>query len=845
MSLEIDPDSINLGKDDPKYFAEYSPRQTPEPGSDCALPPGVTFTLPETALIDLDPSCAYQFPESLLSLPPVYYPPQVKPYPACEQFGASTDIQFLHLAAKNSFLIVETSGPVKEGQTDDEALTDDSPNDCSLRITGKFDIEACDKILTQTAISLGEYLAGDLQLLATENCSVALVGGLQYTGCPYYNVASNVTFAPLFRGSNLELVAQNNNPCELTVTGFFDADVCEEFNAKNTINLTGKVVKNQKSILDVSEKNPCGFDFSYTAEIEACSDVTVDGTVNLTGDPKYVKINKPITLSTGNGAPDCSLELDGDIEFDIPNPGCTELKYSDTSTIYGRAVKEHVPKYATVATSTEENPVCGVEIGGEMEIQACPTYPIKYLNKWYQVKELTTLSLPSTFLNDPVGVAKYIDAVRNGNVYGSNGAVPGSTFSGVQALNINFVDKGQVIAQKTVKGYKFSPPPVVKQLSSVQNFNYPACGSLVQNAYFTDVCSEFYLDFPYSPEQSSTITIYGSDGSVGRGCFKVSAVAENAPGTPRGCGKSIYLMASKNIDIFMDFDDNEDGSGDVYGGDAAMVEKCAYGAGPGGGGGTYTEEAWIQNIIDGGVPGGGGGGGGGGNGAGGGGGGGGGGSGGGGINGSGGCCNFGCDETPAASGSKGKVWDAKKRKWVPHAGGATGALVRPDRKKKVAIELRDIFVNNIYPAQNPCCKENGMMIDMCKGNITGLKNMQIARADGKLWDMPTVPAGASPKWYPIMMCDGEGKKRIFYTLAFPEPTKDNWYEGSSGASASFVMRDNKLGYYDKITQQFIPYGSVGATSFTGGAGTSGASTSIPPWSNAAGYDNPFAGLPIA
>ena len=138
-----------------------------------------------------------------------------------------------------------------------------------------------------------------------------------------------------------------------------------------------------------------------------------------------------------------------------------------------------------------------------------------------------------------------------------------------------------------------------------------------------------------------------------------------------------------------------------------------------------------------------------------------------------------------------------------------------------------------------------MMIDMCKGKITGLKNMQIARADGKLWDMPTVPAGAEPKWYPIMMCDGEGKKRIFYTLAFPEPTKANWYEGSSGASASFVMQDNKLGYYDKTTQQFIPYGSVGATTFTGGAGTSGASASTPPWSNAAGYDNPFAGLPVA
>ena len=502
MSLEIDPDSINLGKDAPKYSAEYVPRPTTAPATDCVLPDAITFNLPELGLVDLDPSCTYEFPDTL-GIPPTYYPPPVKPFPACEKFGATADVQFLHLAAKNSFLVIEASGPVKPEESGDEALIDNAPNDCSLRVTGKFDIEACDKVTTSTAVNFGESLSGSLNLVNVEDCGVALVGDIQYSGCPYYNVQNNVSFAPVFSGSSLGVTANNDNPCSLTIDGFFNADVCEEFGATNTVNISGSVVKNQKSTLNVRDKNPCGYDFSYSADIVACDKVNVDGSVTVKGDAKYVKINKPISLVKGNDAPNCSLELAGDIEINIPNPGCKQLQYTDTSSIYGRSVVEVTPKYYTVLPSSDENPVCGVTIGGKTEIQACPTYPTTYYWSWRQVKELVTLRLPVEFWKDPVAVAKYNDAVSNGNVYGPNGAVPGSTFEEKTALNINFVNSfGQVVSQKTVTGLKYAAPPVVKQVSKKEDYNYPACGSVVQNSFYTDICPEVYLDFPYTSSAS-------------------------------------------------------------------------------------------------------------------------------------------------------------------------------------------------------------------------------------------------------------------------------------------------------------------------------------------------------
>ena len=349
MANKIDPASIDLGKTQPNtYSANYLSVLLSEQPAECALPPALPLELNPTALLPLNPACAFQFPD-VTPLPPVYNPPNIK-FLACETMGAYTSITAIN-AAKNSNLLLTSVGP--------KVNSEGGPADCALNLTGLLDVQACESFSGNVNITFGNALRDSNLVVDTSgipDCGFSLVGNLNVDACETFTANTDISFRGAARGSQLFLEPSSSPDCGVDLVGVVNVVACETFSGNVDIRMSGApVAYSNFSIIPTSTPN-CGFDLVGDVVINACADfkatsrVTIGGTAVKSGN---------LTLTSQN-QPYCGVDLVGNIVVDA----CQQIEVSGKVNTSGAL-------NGSIALSSVG---CGINIDGNLDVQACETF---------------------------------------------------------------------------------------------------------------------------------------------------------------------------------------------------------------------------------------------------------------------------------------------------------------------------------------------------------------------------------------------------------------------------------------------------------------------------------------
>jgi hypothetical protein len=143
MAQEINTTSVSLNNSSApaQYFADYNAIVTSDLPALCALPPAVTFNLPEVPLIPLAPNCEFQFPDVIIT-PPVYVPDVYIPF-ACGSVGVRSNIKI--------------SGNAITGSLTLNPYTGDQPGgSCGVSFDGFLNVDACASVGVTSDIKFPE-----------------------------------------------------------------------------------------------------------------------------------------------------------------------------------------------------------------------------------------------------------------------------------------------------------------------------------------------------------------------------------------------------------------------------------------------------------------------------------------------------------------------------------------------------------------------------------------------------------------------------------------------------------------------------------------------------------------
>jgi hypothetical protein len=300
MSKKVKPDSLKfgetLGEYTAAYAAEYIPPDPNNEPADCKVPPEKLVLVTHVPLIELNPSCAYEFPE-IIPIPPVFNPKPVIPeIIACKDFDTTVNIQFGRSTRKAGSYISAT--PI-------------GPNNCGLILEGLIDVLVCEDFTATTNVIFKNQAKGNLLLKPTKapDCGVNLTGIIDVEACVDFNATTNVVFGNSLKkaGSLLKLTPSKKPNCGVDLTGVLDLLVCEEFKVNNNLSITGPAVK-QKNISITPLPPPiCGVNIAGNVDIQACVDFTASGSVTVGG-----MASGSITVEAQK-QPNCGVVISGNI----------------------------------------------------------------------------------------------------------------------------------------------------------------------------------------------------------------------------------------------------------------------------------------------------------------------------------------------------------------------------------------------------------------------------------------------------------------------------------------------------------------------------------------------------
>jgi hypothetical protein len=354
MSLQIDPNSVRLGKNalgvvDNIYDARYV-GATGATGS-CVLPPEIPYTPGNYSLIPLQPSCTFNFTD-VLEIPPIPAPPPPASFRGCETLSASTSIITTN-ATKNTSLSLVAGGPFP-GET--------GTNDCTLKLVGVIDVDACTNFTATSAVTFNNAAAGSsltITAASIPNCGFDLRGNINIAACETFSATSNINFGNALKGSYLTLTPSSLPNCGLDISGNLDITACETFNASSAVSFRGNAVKKSSFSVSPTSAPNCGFTLNGDVIIDACTDFSASGGINFSG--KAVK-SSSVTVTAAQ-QPNCGLVLSGNVEIDA----CATFTAVNNLQIYGQAVSTIRPISITYAST----PDCGFTLNGELSIDAC------------------------------------------------------------------------------------------------------------------------------------------------------------------------------------------------------------------------------------------------------------------------------------------------------------------------------------------------------------------------------------------------------------------------------------------------------------------------------------------
>jgi hypothetical protein len=354
MSNKIDPDSIDLGKEQPNtYSAKYLPVNPADLPPSCALPPGTSLDLTIPPEITLNQACVFQFPD-VVPIPPTYNPPNLK-FLACETLSADTNITFGH-AAQGSSLVLTPVGP--------QVTEDGGPGNCGLQLTGNIDVLACETFSANSQI----YFSGAVDKLnsrinvtpaSAPDCGVALTGLIKVDACEDFKVTTNIAYLRAAKKSQINATATTIPKCGLDISGIIDVEACEKATVVADVGITGPAVKKNNWSITPATFPDCGFNLKGDVKIEACTDFKSTGTIRIGGNG--VTVRSPITL-TATGQPNCGLNITGDVDLKM----CSGMTTAGAFNISGKGVKSN-----SLALKARGYPDCGIDIAGALVFEAC------------------------------------------------------------------------------------------------------------------------------------------------------------------------------------------------------------------------------------------------------------------------------------------------------------------------------------------------------------------------------------------------------------------------------------------------------------------------------------------
>lgn len=360
MSLKIDPNSVHLGKNatgvvDNIYDARYV--GAPDATGSCVLPPEIPYTPGNYSLIPLQPSCTFNFTD-VLELPPLPTPPPPASFRGCETLSASTSI-ITTAATKNTSLSLVAGGPFPG---------DTGTNDCTLKLVGVIDVDACTNFTATSAVTFNNAAAGSsltITAASIPNCGFDLRGNINIAACETFSATSNINFGNALKGSYLTLTPSSLPNCGLDISGNLDITACETFNASSAVSFRGNAVKKSSFSVSPTSAPNCGFTLNGDVIIDACTDFSASGGINFSG--KAVK-SSSVTVTAAQ-QPNCGLVLSGNVEIDA----CATFTAISNLQIYGQAVSTIKP-LSIVSIGT---PDCGFILNGELSIDACASASIE------------------------------------------------------------------------------------------------------------------------------------------------------------------------------------------------------------------------------------------------------------------------------------------------------------------------------------------------------------------------------------------------------------------------------------------------------------------------------------
>jgi hypothetical protein len=359
MSLQIDPNSVHLGKNagvvDNIYIASYV-GATGATGS-CVLPPEIPYTPGNSSLIPLQPSCTFNFTD-VLEIPPIPTPPPPASFRGCETLSASVDLITTEATKKTSLSLV-AGGPFPG---------DTGTNDCTLKLVGIVDIDACTNFTATSAVNFNNAAAGSFLTIIPKSipdCGFDLRGSININACENFTATSNITFNNALRGSYLTLTPSSLPNCGLDISGNLDVNACETFSATSSVSFRGNAVKKSSFSVSPTSTPNCGFTLNGDVVIDACTDFSASGGINFSG--KAVK-SSSVTVTAAQ-QPNCGLVLSGNVEIDA----CATFTAISNLKIYGQAVSTITP----LSILSIGTPDCGFILNGELSIDACASASIE------------------------------------------------------------------------------------------------------------------------------------------------------------------------------------------------------------------------------------------------------------------------------------------------------------------------------------------------------------------------------------------------------------------------------------------------------------------------------------
>lgn len=380
MANEIDITSINLGNPDssnrPAFSVELFPQQPPPPDSICAIPDESTFNLATTQLLPLIEACQFQFPD-VTPIPPIYIPPQVK-FTACEEMVVENSLTVCDIA-KGTSLTLEAIGP--------EVREEGGPAVCGMRLGGNICFDACATFDANVDIKFANAAAQPTSIVtftsaSTPNCGFTIGGLIDVIACQTVNVTNDVQFTNAAKGSFLEVVKSENNPCDIGLAGIIDVQACKEFNLASRIRTRGKGFSGELNFLP-NELN-CGGMLDGYFDLDACNTFNASGKINLKG--AIVKSQELIVESTS--FPDCGVQIALNAEFDA----CREISPK-------ASVQVAVGKGQSTAVFKPGIDVCSPLLEMDLKVDCCDHISVESQITYNENDPATLTLVPSSVDN--------------------------------------------------------------------------------------------------------------------------------------------------------------------------------------------------------------------------------------------------------------------------------------------------------------------------------------------------------------------------------------------------------------------------------------------------------------